>query len=150
MTRPGTVAVDLAQQIVEDGFARHVADAVLPLEQSFVRLHEVVRALVGRAGFEALMRRAVHLSKPSAPWLATIHFVYQPTFAVHGLGVAVEREGAAQVRAGATTLLEHMLAILCHFIGDDLTVRLAERVWTQADAEPADPEGPEPGGGQGT
>jgi hypothetical protein len=91
------------------------------------KLRPQLATLMGRAGFRALLLRALALAKAEVPWLS---------------GVQVDEEGSlegweeprAQLDAdkfleGRVVLLAQLLGLLVAFIGENLTLRLVREVW---------------------
>lgn len=107
---------------------------------TLTRLQDRMSTLVGRIGFDAVLGRAVHLATARHPWLTQVQVRMIPTVALETLAAQVEREGAAEVRAAAVTIVGEVISLLSQFIGDVLAFRLARRTW-------ADLPEDEPGGG---
>ena len=126
--------------------ARSVATAI---ERAFGKLEKQLVGLVGVAGFQALIARAVHLTRPRWRWLearrvhASASLVIEKadesvgrarvdaTIAIDGLADAVSREGEAQVKEGSAALLATTVDLLCSFIGAGLTFRMLRRAWPE-------------------
>lgn len=136
---PGNVRA-LAQEIIDRETAGREAPAEVAqaLEGVFQRLYQLMSTLVGHVGFAYVMSRADHLTKAAGPALRW-ELQVTTTGTIVGLAEHIEREGAAQVVTYAVDLLANVIALLCAFIGDDLTFRLVGRIWTDL-----------PGGGTGT
>lgn len=80
--------------------------------------------VIGPGGFEGVITRSVHLARGGCPWLERTHVTLTPTLTLGELATTAQREGAEEVKAGATLLLETFLALLATFIGEELTLSL--------------------------
>lgn len=131
MSAPGDPSHDVARRILaqELGGRASSGEIAAAIEGAFDRLRRRMITVVGRLGFEALLARAVHLSSPDAPWLATLEMAAGEAVVMKGLTEAIDREGAAEVGRGAAALLAALLRLLSAFIGEGLTHRLIRRAW---------------------
>lgn len=153
MKRPPWSLNEIARRVIEHETANCREPAALApvIEGVFVALEALMATLIGPAGFRAVVDRAVHLTNATWPWIQSseIHASAQwiitgparPTgeaegiarvnanVIISGLSAIVEREGEAQVKAGAAALLENILQLFCSFIGEDLTFRVVARAW---------------------
>ncbi len=93
-----------------------------------LRLH--LSRLVGVAGFQALLVRALALAKPEANWLAAVRVQADAT--LEGFSETVQRQTAQAVAEGSAALLAQLLGLLVTFIGEALTLRLVRDVWPEA------------------
>jgi hypothetical protein len=71
VSKPAPPILSLSRKIIEQETAGRTTNAELGtgIEAAFGRLHELMSSLVGTVGFGALIARAIHLTKPSFPWL---------------------------------------------------------------------------------
>lgn len=92
--------------------------------------------LMGGAGFQALLARALALAAVEAPWLAAVLVVADGE--LEGLAVAQARLDAAEFSEGEAALLAQLLGLLVAFIGQALTLRLIIQIWPQLSFDDAD------------
>lgn len=125
--------VELARRLLEqetkerpDG--RDLADAAEQVAQK-LRLHLV--QLVGPAGFQALLARALTLARAGHPFLKGVEAATQAETSLAGLGAAVQGRDQAEIEAGVVAMVAGLLWLLATFIGEDLTGRLVHAVWPQ-------------------
>lgn len=128
---------DLARQLLEHerGQRDTPVDLVSTVERTFRRLHENIRNLIGQAGFQALLARAVHLTRTEAVWIQSITIHLEPVFTLTGLAERIESEGGDQVMDGLVILLANLIGLLCTFIGEPLTLLLIGRIWPEVASE---------------
>ena len=97
------------------------------VEVAFRKLHEAMVSLVGTAGYAALLRRAIHLTKPKHDWLAQL--VIASPFVLERLDEQAVVVGESRALEGGAALLSTFLQLLCTFIGEPLTLRQVHQVW---------------------
>jgi hypothetical protein len=85
--------------------------------------------MVGIAGFQALLARALVLATAEVNWLETVRV--QDDTAMKGFSEAAERQPAKAVAAGSTALLSQLFGLLFVFIGEALTLRLVQDIWPE-------------------
>ncbi|XXY45770.1 hypothetical protein WME91_37790 [Sorangium sp. So ce269] len=122
----------LSRRIIERELAgrEDPADIAAGIEGAFRRLYEVISTVIGPIGFQAVLARAVHLTRRTDPGFGACDVTCGETVVMKGLSGMIEREGATQASAAAVALLGNVIALLCSFIGEDLTFRLLHRGWT--------------------
>ena len=120
----------VARRIIARELARFEGHDALPqaVEHAFHQLEGLMACLVGAVGYRTLTLRAIHLAGAELPWLSEVELPL-PLSRVT-LSQTIPQVGEDQVRAGAETILGHIVDLLCTFIGKDLTFRLIRRVWT--------------------
>lgn len=130
---PGPHALDLARRILEHelGDPEAPGEIVQDVEGCFRRLQGTLVTLIGVAGFEALAGRAGRLARPEHGWLETAVVPARPDGIFEDLSGRVERQGASAVIDGATALLAHFIGLLFTFIGEELTLQIVQRFWTE-------------------
>jgi hypothetical protein len=132
MNDPTRSVREVSGRVIDDELgalpAARFGDAI---EHAFVTLYELLSPLVGEVGFQAVLQRALHLTVPKHPWLAAIetHRVAGTSPVVSGWGAVFGARQAAEGRECAVHLFAQVLALLCSFIGEELTFRLIGRVW---------------------
>lgn len=85
--------------------------------------------LVGAAGFDALLGRALHLAKGSYPVLEGMTVASSAEGRLEGLRQAATGRPADELAPGLTALLADFLGLVGYFIGDDLVLREIDRAW---------------------
>jgi hypothetical protein len=125
----------LASGIIEH-FAGKLAEPVAvarALTQIFKELERHSATMVGDTGYRALEQRALYLTRIVAkkdPSLSSIELTRLPD---PNWTETVEQLGEQKARRYAAALLAQLLGLLVSFIGEDLTVRLVRRTWTELD-----------------
>jgi len=117
---------------VEPDWAKLLDIHMLALLGGRQRTRQEYAALLGQAGFQALLARALTLATAEFPWLAA-GGVAERDGSLKGLRAAAEGRELAQAGAGFVAVLGHILGLLVVFIGGDLTGRLVRQVWPEAD-----------------
>ncbi|WP_438039099.1 hypothetical protein [Sorangium sp. So ce128] len=146
---PSPDALGVARWIMQHELGEREAPEEIArgVERCFQRLHEALRSLVGVAGVEALVGRAVHLAQPEHGWIETAVVPARSNVVFEGLAGRVEREGAPAVIDGMTALLAHLIGLLFTFIGEELALRIVQRIWTEV-PRPAESRGASTTGGK--
>ncbi len=120
----------------EAGSSREPAVLALAIERICERLRGSLVPLIGRIGFAALFRRALHLAQGESPELAvlTVDESGEPCIGGTGEFAAAHSADPALVEAALATLLAHFIALLDTFIGAALARRVIGEGWpTRAD-----------------
>ncbi len=100
----------------------------------FAKLSQRVARLITPVGSEALIRRAVHLSRSEFPFLATVQVGPSPAAVIDRLIEAAATTEVSQGSAGLVRVLATLVALLESFIGQDLTFRVLRDVWPELPA----------------
>jgi hypothetical protein len=126
----------LAHLIIERSLERQDESAPLAeaIDSCFVRFAEQVSVMLGATGFRALIRRALHLTRVKHQHDPELVSALPATPDESWLVVAT-RASAQATRTCAEELMVALLDLLCSFIGQDLTIRLVRRTWTELDLE---------------
>jgi hypothetical protein len=106
------------------------SDAIHPLLTVLEKLRAHLSIWVGIVGFQALLARALALSRREIYWLDDVEIL--PDGAIEGFATAAQQQSPDQVTAGSVSLLGQLLGLLVTFIGEDLTLRLVADVWPEA------------------
>lgn len=93
-----------------------------------LRLH--LSKLLGLAGFQALLVRALALAQPEVPWLEAVSVQADAT--LKGFSEAEQQELAPIIAEGSEELLAQFFGLLVTFIGEVLTLHLVTDVWPKA------------------
>ncbi|XXY18957.1 hypothetical protein WME88_04805 [Sorangium sp. So ce216] len=132
MSAPDPRTRALARRIIEHEIAGREmpADIAAGIEGAFRRLYQVMSTVIGPMGFQAVVTRAVHLTRRAFPAFNACDVTCGDTVVMKGMSDMIEREGAAHAVAAAVLLLDNVIVLFCSFIGEDLTFRLLRRGWT--------------------
>jgi hypothetical protein len=123
-----------AKAVVHDEVARGGARTDLHVAQRImVRLHQALGKLVGPAGFDVLLARALVLARRVHASLAGV--AGGPGGTLTGLDDAASADGQEEA---ATAIVSHFIELLVTLIGEDLAMRLLGDLWPAANEE----EGP--------
>jgi len=83
-------------------------------------------ALMGAAGFRALISRALALADAEVVWLRELHVREDGSF--EGLNELEAQANPEEIAAGGIVLLARLLGLLVTFIGEDLTLQLVSNI----------------------
>ena len=83
-------------------------------------------ALMGAAGFRALLSRALLLANAEVAWLRVLHVRDDGSF--EGLDKLEAQANREEIAAGGIVLLAQLLGLLTTLIGEELTLRLLSNV----------------------
>jgi hypothetical protein len=116
----------LAQAIarVERGLAGEKRGCAVA-QRIFTRMHQQLGKLVGPAGFDVLLGRALVLARRVRPGLAGV--TSGPGGKLEGLA-ELARERAA-LDDDAMAIVSHFIELLVSLIGEDLAVRMTRDIW---------------------
>jgi hypothetical protein len=92
------------------------------------RLRHVLSTLLGKAGYRALLARALALAKVEAPALEPV--LVEADGSLEGLSVV--HDGKRRFADGEVILVGHVLGLLVTFIGEALMLRLVNETWPKA------------------
>ncbi len=94
------------------------------------RLRQPLSSLTGKAGFQALLSRALTLTKPEFPQLELAKVNADGHLeGMAEIRMSLSTQEAAQME---TALVAHIVELLCTFLGEILTIRLLQDVWPDA------------------
>jgi hypothetical protein len=83
-------------------------------------------ALMGAAGFRALLSRALVLANAEVAWLRELHIKADGSF--DGLNELEAQANPEEISNGGIVLLARLLGLLVTFIGEDLTLLLLSNI----------------------
>ena len=83
-------------------------------------------ALMGGAGFRALLSRALVLAKAEVAWLSELHVRADGSF--EGLNELEAQANSEEIAAGGVVLFARLLGLLEMLVGEDLTLQLLRNV----------------------
>jgi len=90
------------------------------------KLRRSLSILAGVAGFRSLMARALTLAAADVPWLSEVQIKPNGSLVIPN---GLKDESQQEVANGGTALVAHLVGLLVTFIGETLTLRLAQNVW---------------------
>jgi hypothetical protein len=99
--------------------------------QAMRRLGPPLSRLIGGEGYQALLRRALHLARMEWPVLQGVQVSVDPTGGLEGVEVAVQGVDPAQARDALGAVLAQLMWLLVTFIGHDLALRTLREVWPE-------------------
>jgi hypothetical protein len=135
MTALGNAAL---RQVAQNVLAHHagpdasVEALAAAVHRAYADLGRVTAPLIGEAGVDALIGRALHLTQREYPWLAHTR---EPADAEGPLAQVVSRLGrqdSAAATEAAGALVATFAGLLVTFIGEPLTLRLLRKAWPDA------------------
>lgn len=112
----------------EANAADFVGDWLSALSRVSEKLRLPLSALVGVAGFQSIMARALTLAKEEIPWLDTARVDAEGVLALD-LDPQLDTNRAAQ---GGVIVIAHLLGLLVDFVGKELTLTLVHEIWPDA------------------
>ena len=126
---------DLARHLLalEVNQTEHLHQEVQTALRVIEKLRSYLFKMVGSAGFQALLARAVVLATAEVGWLKVVRV--QDDTTLQGFQEAAQQQPAKAVTLGSTALLAQLLGLLVTFIGEALTLRLVEDIWPGAHGE---------------
>ena len=83
-------------------------------------------ALMGAAGFRALLSRALVLATAEVAWLSDLKV--EADGLIEGLNELEAQANPEEIAAGGIVLLARLLGLLVTFIGEDLTLQLLSNI----------------------
>ena len=126
---------DLARRLLalELNQTEHLHQEVQAALRVFEKLRSYLSTVVGTAGFQALLARAVVLATAEVSWLAAVRVQADAT--LEGFSEAARPQLPKAVALGTTALIAQLLGLLVTFIGEALTLRLVQDLWPGAHEE---------------
>jgi hypothetical protein len=107
-----------------------LADAV---ERACQKLRRPLARLVTEMGYQALLRRALHLAARDFPLLNSVRAGGPDAPCLDGLPSSMGGVDPAIVRAAATAIIANLIALLATFIGEDIAFRVLRDSWPDVD-----------------
>ena len=131
MTQATPATRRLARYLLElemKAFDEPQKEAIVVL-RVFEKLQNYLSNLIGIAGFQALLSRALTLAKLESTWLNEVHV--QANSRLVGFSETALKYSQQDVSDGNAALLTQFLGLLNTFIGEALTLRLVNEVWPE-------------------
>lgn len=97
------------------------------------KLRPHLATLMGKAGFRAILSRALVVARAEVPWMAALEV--DADGALEGWGKLEPQVDAKELREGGVLLVAQLLGLLVAFIGENLTLRLVGDVWPKLSFE---------------
>ena len=97
------------------------------------KLRPHLATLMGKAGFRAVLARALAVTSAEVPWLATLHV--NTDGALEGWDNVEPSATSKVLTESGVLLVAQLLGLLVAFIGENLTLRLVRDVWPQLSLE---------------
>ncbi len=94
------------------------------------KLRQPLSSLAGKAGFQALLSRALTLTKSEFPQLGPVKV--NPDGHLEGTAEVRQSLTAQESIQAETALVAHIVELLCTFLGEILAIRLLQDVWPDA------------------
>lgn len=91
------------------------------------KMRPLLGTLMGKAGFYAVLSRALALASKEVAWLRTVQIKRDGTF--QGLDMIEADLDVKEIAEGQTILLARLIGLLVAFIGENLTLRLVLELW---------------------
>jgi hypothetical protein len=114
--------------IALDGKGGQSSEAKLPVAfQVCEKLRPHFGTLMGKAGFRALLSRALVVAHAEVPHLHVLQV--NASGSVEGLEELEARVDSEGINEAGVVLVAHLLGLLVAFIGENLTMRLVGEVW---------------------
>ncbi|MGI9149358.1 MAG: hypothetical protein ACR2IK_22885 [Chloroflexota bacterium] len=101
-------------------------------ERACQKLLDRLAKLITAQGSQALVSRALHLTRAEFPFLQRLEPGVTGEPFVRGLATSAEGTESGQVHAGLNTLLGTLIGLVALFIGEHLMARLLLEVWPDA------------------
>ncbi|PZR99203.1 MAG: hypothetical protein DLM70_15780 [Chloroflexi bacterium] len=122
---------DLARVLLTMEMGDQTSLAALPAaaERAFQKLCRLLAELVTRTGCQALVARALHLTRFEFPFLAGVRATTNRDVPLEGLQESLGDVEPAHAHEGLVLLLANLIALLVTFIGEGVTLRLLADVW---------------------
>ena len=95
--------------------------------RAFGKLRQHLSKLVGVAGFQAILSRALASAKVETPWLETVQVSADGTLEGFDEAATLQTFGAAEL--GSASVMAHLLELMHTFVGEDLTAHVVADVW---------------------
>jgi hypothetical protein len=108
-------------------------------QRVFHNLSHRLAQVVTPAGSEALLKRAVHLSRATFPFLAGVQTAPSTASLLDRLLEAAANVEPSQAHEGFVMVLETLVALLESFIGEDLAFRLLRDIGPEPPTTPSTP-----------
>ena len=93
------------------------------------KLRPLLATFMGRAGYHALILRALVLAREEVPWLSDVTLTADGS--LENFAQLADKQKSDEVTHGSEVLLAHLISLLVAFIGEILTLRLIHELWPE-------------------
>lgn len=97
------------------------------------KLRPPLATLMGKAGFQAVLSRALAVSSGEAPWLGAVRVTADGS--LEGWDKPEVKVAPKEEAESGLLLVTQLLGLLVVFIGENLTLRLVREVWPNLSLE---------------
>lgn len=131
MNEPTQAHRELARWLLaqELGDAENPVSVDVAADRACGKLFQQLSPLVGVAGYQALLGRALFLCRVELPFLDGLRPGTEPGSFLGELRASTVCLDSASVQGGVIVVLARVLDLLATFIGEDLTLRLIRGDW---------------------
>jgi hypothetical protein len=119
--------------IAHEGKESKASGGHVDVVQVCEKLRPHLATLMGKAGFRAILARALAVSTGEMRWLAVVEVNAEGV--LEGWDKACEQVEPKVRTEGGMVLVAQLLGLLVAFIGDNLTLRLVRDVWPRVSLE---------------
>jgi uncharacterized protein (DUF2267 family) len=134
MTEPRHAVSQLALTVLtrRAGAAADAESLAAAADRAYHDLAQVLAAVIGDIGVNALTDRAVHLLADDYPWLAPARDPEHATRPFVQIIGALKLQDPAEAAEAAAAVFAAFLGLLATFIGEPLATRLVRQAWPDA------------------
>lgn len=130
MTLPSEGTRELARRIFAEEAGGDDAEAWIEVTDSVcAKLAGELLELIGPGGVDALLRRAVRLTRRDHPVLDGVRIVRDPDCRLQGLRDCLVGRDEEEIKSVVAGIVAHLVGLLSGFLGDDLALRPIRRIW---------------------
>jgi hypothetical protein len=144
MTASGDRALrQLAERVLTSTEGSRADSTVLgaSARRAYEDLGHLLIPLIGQAGTNALIARAVHLARPEYPCLTPVENLEQTPEIFEHVAASLERQDPGVALEAAAAVLATLAGLLVTFIGESLTMRLLRQAWPDGFSDAGREEG---------
>jgi hypothetical protein len=134
---PDSTARRLGRRLLElEGTASDEPEAIAQAaERAAGKLDRHLSRLVGVAGSQTLLKRALYLAGREHAVLAAVQPPLTANGGLNGLTAAIRAINPEHARTALAELFAQLIWLLVTFIGEDLTVRTLRQVWPEIELD---------------
>ena len=135
MTRASPQLREVAARLIAEETQKNKATAPNPPAVFYIceKLRPHLAALMGKAGFRAVLSRTLVVATAEAPWLREVEV--NANGALEGWDKPRAQVAVKELTEGGVLLIAQLLGLLVAFIGSNLTLRLVRDVWPKLSLE---------------
>jgi len=127
------MAMEVARRLLthEVGEGQDPEDLAKAAESACQKLYRQLAKLIGSAGFQALLLRAVSLAKAEFLFLKRVESEPEAGTCLKGLLESVQGRDPGVVKDSLIAMFANFISLLVTFIGEDLALRLVRKTWPE-------------------